>query len=71
MSILLPVDAPLERRKEPWLLHVLYVNTMNFCSFALNVVGRAPGSDELLIAVPNTLSSETVSRRLYLSLFKP
>ncbi|CZS89034.1 related to ASTRA-associated protein 1 [Rhynchosporium agropyri] len=58
MSIILPVDIPPEPRREPWLLHLLHVNTMNFCSFA-----QCPsqGSDEeLLIAVPNTRSSESV-----------
>ena len=61
MSTVLPVDTPPEPRKQPWLLNILEVNTMNFCSFA-----QAPlpsddeGSEELLIAVPNTMSSESV-----------
>lgn len=65
MSTVLPVDTPPEPRKQPWLLHVLLVNTMNFCSFAQ--CGQVPNTegtladDELLIAVPNTKSSETVS----------
>jgi ASTRA-associated protein 1 len=65
MSTVLPVDTPPELRKQPWLLHILEVNTMNFCSFAQTEV-RPPfsfenePSEELLIAVPNTLSSETV-----------
>jgi len=58
MSIVLPVDVPPEPRKEPWLLHVLHVNTMNFCSFAQCQLQSS--DEELLIAVPNTLSSETV-----------
>ncbi|KAL2070609.1 hypothetical protein VTL71DRAFT_13635 [Oculimacula yallundae] len=58
MSTILPVDTPPEPRREPWLLHLLHVNTMNFCSFAQCPV---PDSDEeLLIAVPNTMSSESV-----------
>jgi hypothetical protein len=64
MSVVLPVDTPPEPRKEPWLLHVLHVNTMNFCSFAQTEIPKTVSEDEaaeeLLIAVPNTLSSETV-----------
>ena len=57
MSTALPLDASAPARKQPWILHILEVNTMNFCSFA-----HCPGVDaeELLIAVPNTLASESV-----------
>ena len=65
MSIVLPVDTPPEPRKQPWILHVLDVNTMNFCSFAQLSLDSPTSSDdgdgELLIAVPNTMSSESVS----------
>jgi ASTRA-associated protein 1 len=68
MSIVLPVDTPREARKQPWLLHILMVNTMNFCSFAQCVpVPPSEGAaidSELLLAVPNTKSSETVTSRL-------
>ncbi|EPE28353.1 WD40 repeat-like protein [Glarea lozoyensis ATCC 20868] len=65
MSIVLPVDTPPEPRKQPWLLHVLDVNTMNFCSFAQGSADSSTSSsdgagEELLIAVPNTISSESV-----------
>jgi hypothetical protein len=61
MSTVLPVDTPPEPRKQPWLLHILEVNTMNFCSFAQTALpSNDEGSEELLIAVPNTMSSETV-----------
>ncbi|RDW80529.1 hypothetical protein BP5796_05227 [Coleophoma crateriformis] len=65
LSTVLPVDTPPEPRRQPWVLHILNVNTMNFCSFACGPAYPAPTappdtSDELLIAVPNTLSSETV-----------
>ncbi len=61
MSTALPVDTPPEPRKQPWLLHILEVNTMNFCSFAqTDLPSNDEGSEELLIAVPNTMSSETV-----------
>jgi hypothetical protein len=61
MSIVLPVDTRPEPRREPWILHILEVNTMNFCSFAqADLPFNDEGSEELLIAVPNTMSSETV-----------
>jgi hypothetical protein len=61
MSTVLPVDTPPEPRKQPWLLHILEVNTMNFCSSAQTALpSPGEGSEELLIAVPNTMSSETV-----------
>jgi hypothetical protein len=66
MSLVLPVDTPPKPRNQPWLLHMLHVNTMNFCSFAQAPMSlSAPSSDdveeEVLIAVPNTLTSESVS----------
>ncbi|KAE9371401.1 WD domain-containing protein [Stipitochalara longipes BDJ] len=61
MSTVLPVDTPPEPRKQPWLLHILEVNTMNFCSFAqADLRTNSEDSEELLLAVPNTMSSETV-----------
>ncbi|KAG9240351.1 WD repeat-containing protein-like protein [Calycina marina] len=61
LSTTLPVDIPPLSRPRPWLLHLLHVNTMNFCSFASYVPPTSTASSpELLIAVPNTLSSETV-----------
>jgi len=67
MSVALPVDTLTEPRKQPWILHILEVNTMNFCSFATCVVpaqseARDDDSEDLLIAVPNSMSSETVHR---------
>jgi hypothetical protein len=73
MSTALPVDDPATSRKQPWLLHLLRVNTLNFCSFAsckarlqlhdgsLEETTKVEDVEELLIAVPNTLSSEAVS----------
>ncbi|KAH8593499.1 WD domain-containing protein [Bisporella sp. PMI_857] len=66
MSTVLPVDTPQGPWKQPWLVYVLHVNTMNFCSFAQCIPRSStfPSDDtqvdELLIAVPNTMSSETV-----------
>jgi hypothetical protein len=73
MSIALPVDDPTSHRNQPWVLHILHVNTLNFCSFAYcksqeqsqssdsKEMAKTDDVKELLIAVPNTISSETVS----------
>ncbi len=70
LSTLLPLDPRAERRTQPWMLHLLEVNTMNFCAFSACPVSRndedSP-SEELLIAVPNTLASEAVSSILHVS----
>ena len=34
-STTLPIDDAISERQQPWLLHSLTVNTMNFCSFAM------------------------------------
>ncbi|OBT68530.1 hypothetical protein VE03_01678 [Pseudogymnoascus sp. 23342-1-I1] len=71
LSTTLPVEDPTTPRKQPWLLYVLNVNTLNFCMFGHCTAKQLPGhasteiassssNDELLIAVPNTLSSEAV-----------
>lgn len=65
MSTVLPVEGVAAPRPEPWMLHLLHVNTMNFCAFGsceadgLQVEGIDPAT-ELVIAVPNSLQSESV-----------
>lgn len=67
MSTVLPVDTAEKPRRKPWLLYSLEVNTMNFCSFACCIeprLSRPETNSEdggLLVAVPNILTSETVS----------
>jgi hypothetical protein len=73
MSTALPVDETASARKQPWLQHILEVNTLNFCSFShcpvqgqlqdmeMDSVIRPDAVEELLIAVPNTMTSEAVS----------
>lgn len=64
MSTVLPVDVIAEPRRKPWLLNSLEVNTMNFCSFTCCVEFRSEANNKnggLLVAVPNILTSETVS----------
>lgn len=63
MSTALPLDPSPEERPQPWLLHLLEVNTMNFCAFASCCTPAAASTgpaSELLVAVPNTLASEAI-----------
>ncbi|KAI1801161.1 WD40 repeat-like protein [Daldinia bambusicola] len=60
MSTALPLDESAPERPQPWLLHILHVNTMNFCSFASCPTSENPTQGELLVAVPNTLETEAV-----------
>ncbi|KAL8957881.1 MAG: hypothetical protein Q9193_004953 [Seirophora villosa] len=69
MAKTLPVDKPSITSPHPWLLHMLTVNTLNFCSFAMCLDGipqphnphvaikakRHP--PPILVAVPNTIDS--------------
>ncbi|RSL54737.1 hypothetical protein CEP53_007363 [Fusarium sp. AF-6] len=62
LSKALPVEDVAEARAQPWMLHLLEVNTLNFCAFA--ATSSSPGSfdaaSEILIAVPNTLASDAI-----------
>ncbi|KAF4956160.1 hypothetical protein FGADI_3971 [Fusarium gaditjirri] len=62
LSTALPVEEVATPRPQPWMLHLLEVNTLNFCAFA--ICSSAPGSvaiaSEVLIAVPNTLHSDAI-----------
>lgn len=70
MSLVLPADDPSTERRQPWLVHLLHVNTLNFCSFAMcrthevssvaNAQAASAAEDGVLIAVPNALTSEAV-----------
>lgn len=69
----LPVDKPPDTTPQPWLLHMLTVNTLNFCSFAMCLDGiphpytvhtaikARNHPPPILIAVPNTMDSGGVS----------
>lgn len=63
MSTALPLDPSTASRPGPWMLHMLDVNTMNFCSFSSCpfLQGSGDPGSEILVAVPNTLASEAVS----------
>lgn len=58
----LPVEGETGHRKEPWLLHSLNVNTLNFCAFSMWDAPIVPTSTQttqdttrpLLVAVPGT-----------------
>ncbi|KAI0466012.1 WD repeat-containing protein [Xylaria cf. heliscus] len=63
LSTDLPLDDSAPERPQPWILHILEINTMNFCSFAQCSPRQDTDlavSDELLVAVPNTLVTEAV-----------
>jgi hypothetical protein len=64
LSTALPLDESAPERPQPWILNILEINTMNFCSFtscaSRHDMDRSMG-DELLVAVPNTLATEAVS----------
>ncbi|KAK7421868.1 Astra associated protein 1 Asa1 [Neonectria magnoliae] len=62
LSKTLPVESVPVPRPQPWILHLLEVNTMNFCSFAAHsgTSRNMDESSEILIAVPNTLASEAI-----------
>ncbi|KAH8651014.1 WD40-repeat-containing domain protein [Xylariales sp. PMI_506] len=60
LSTVLPLDPAPDSRPQPWVLHILGVNTMNFCSFASCPANADGSGEELLVAVPNTLASESV-----------
>lgn len=73
LSVSLPLEDTPTPRPQPWVLHLLEVNTMNFCSFAACLGDLEQGSSieasspkaEIFLAVPNTLASEAVSSRTF------
>ncbi|KAL6910277.1 WD40-repeat-containing domain protein [Trichoderma evansii] len=68
LSVSLPLEDTPTPRPQPWVLHLLEVNTMNFCSFAACLGDPQQGSSieasspttEVILAVPNTLASEAI-----------
>ncbi|RGP80172.1 astra-associated 1 [Fusarium longipes] len=62
LSKALPVEDVPTPRTHPWMLHLLEVNTLNFCAFAVcsSVPGSVDEATEILIAVPNTLHSDAI-----------
>ncbi|KAL7795137.1 WD40-repeat-containing domain protein [Trichoderma ceciliae] len=67
LSVSLPLEDTPTPRPQPWVLHLLEVNTMNFCSFAACLSDPEQGSIEagsptadVVLAVPNTLASEAI-----------
>ncbi|KAI0148323.1 WD40 repeat-like protein [Hypoxylon sp. NC0597] len=60
MSTALPLDESAAERPQPWILHILEVNTLNFCAFTSCATRPDTSHNELLIAVPNTLETENV-----------
>lgn len=66
LSTALPVEDVPTPRAQPWVLHLLEVNTLNFCAFAIcsSIPGLVDNASEVLIAVPNTLNSDAVRTKL-------
>ncbi|KAK5996964.1 ASTRA-associated protein 1 [Cladobotryum mycophilum] len=66
LGVSLPLEDVPKPRPQPWVLHILEVNTMNFCSFAACPKESDEGfidinsASEIIIAVPNTLASEAL-----------
>ncbi|PHH72627.1 hypothetical protein CDD80_4407 [Ophiocordyceps camponoti-rufipedis] len=66
LSSVLPVEPVVEARRQPWILHLVEVNALNFCAFAAcarrpdGTLSGPDASSELLLAVPNALASEAV-----------
>ncbi|PHH60300.1 hypothetical protein CDD81_1890 [Ophiocordyceps australis] len=66
LSTLLPVEDASVARRMPWLLHLLDVNTLNFCPFAACPSARQEssagidGASDILVAVPNTILAEAI-----------
>ncbi|KAL2682951.1 hypothetical protein Neosp_007412 [[Neocosmospora] mangrovei] len=62
LSKALPVEDVAEPRAQPWMLHLLEVNTLNFCAFAATstTFGSFDAASEIFIAVPNTLASDAI-----------
>ena len=75
MDRILPVDAT-DLTKQPWILHVLPVNTLNFCAFAMCLDGMPPPqcvgkaiqdtntATSILVAIPSAVDSGGVSSDL-------
>ncbi len=62
-----PLQLTGDTPPQPWMLHILDVNTMNFCAFAgcPNIPGSNTtlvddSSGTILVAVPNALLAESV-----------
>jgi len=74
MDSALPVVETTTPRKQPWLLHVLDVNALNFCAFAMcydedvasdpmgDSKASGDGARPVLVAVPNAVDSGGVWR---------
>ncbi|KAK8161098.1 quinon protein alcohol dehydrogenase-like superfamily [Phyllosticta citrichinensis] len=62
LDTVLPVDNADVHRKQPWLLHSIPVNTLNFCPFAICRVDNDNNDDDdddsTLVAVPGVLDGQ-------------
>lgn len=56
-STVLPIEDEITKRPDPWLLHSLEVNTLNFCSFA-KCEARQGDVESLYVTVPGRSEGE-------------
>lgn len=68
LSKMLPAEAQVPHRPQPWLLHALVVNTLNFCAFAMcrdvdamSISRERDSPHPILVALPSALGSDGVS----------
>ena len=62
MNTSLPAEDATSVRAQPWILHILTVNSLNFCAFAMCPKLLAPEQqpESILLAVPDTSDSEGI-----------
>jgi ASTRA-associated protein 1 len=67
LSSVLPAEESTDTRRQPWLLHSLLVNALNFCAFAMTSTTTKDktetqhyddDSEAILLAVPGTRDTE-------------
>lgn len=63
LSQALPLDGVPDTRLKPWIQHILPVNAMNFCAFAMASCSAelsVAESNEILVSTPNAMHVEGV-----------
>lgn len=59
-SKILPIEDTTSERKQPWLLHSLDVNALNFCSFAMCQMPTAPSAESFSSPSPQPPSGPSI-----------
>lgn len=60
LSSVLPIEDAISKRPDPWLLHSLEVNTLNFCPFAKCSAdpSREDNDESIYVTVPGRREGE-------------